>query len=52
VNCRRTFSEADFAVYLKIKSQYESLNAPHLDLRSDYLSVNEMVEKAKQYLEK
>lgn len=51
VNCRRTHSEADFAVYLKIKSQYENLDAPHLDLRSDYLSVAEMVEQAKTYLE-
>lgn len=50
VNGRREHSEADFDVYLKIKSQYENLEAPHLDLRSDKLSVSEMVEKAKAYL--
>lgn len=51
VNSRREHSEADFEVYLKIKAQYEDLDAPHLDLQSDYLNVNEMVGKAKEYLE-
>lgn len=51
VNQRRTFSEADFEVYLKIKSEYENLDAPHLDLRSDLLGIPEMVEKARIYLE-
>lgn len=51
VNQRRTFSEADFDVYLKVKSEYENLDAPHLDLRSDLLGIAEMVEKARTYLE-
>jgi predicted kinase len=51
VNQRRIFSEADFEVYLKIKSEYEHLDAPHLDLRSDLLGIPEMVEKARTYLE-
>lgn len=52
VKNRRDFSEADFDVYLKIKSQYETLDAPHLDLHSDQMHVPEMVEKVKAYLAK
>jgi len=52
VSCCRDYSEADFDVYLKVKSQYEGLDAPHLALRSDQLSVPEMVEKTSIYLEK
>lgn len=51
VNVDRDYSEADFEVYLKIKSQYEQLDAPHLNLYSDQLSIPEMIEKAKKYLE-
>lgn len=51
VSKRRTYSEADFDVYLKIKSEYENLDAPHLDLRSDLLGIPEMVEKARAYVE-
>lgn len=50
VSKRRAYSEADFEVYLKIKSQYEPLEAPHLELRSDTLDLPEMVEKAKNYV--
>ncbi len=51
VNCYRDYSEADFEVYLKIKSQYEQLEVPHLKLHSDQLSIPEMIEKARRYLE-
>lgn len=51
VSHRRMYSEADFEVYLKIKSQYEQLDAPHLELWSDeYSNMNEMIEKTKKYL--
>ncbi|MFN7119715.1 MAG: AAA family ATPase [Saprospiraceae bacterium] len=50
VSCCREYSEADFAVYLQIKSQYEPLNIPHLVLHSDQLSIAEMLENAVNYL--
>lgn len=50
VSQRRAYSEADFEVYLKIKSQYEPLEAPHLELWSDALDLPEMVKKAKDYI--
>ncbi|MDX1940683.1 MAG: ATP-binding protein [Saprospiraceae bacterium] len=50
VNKRRAYSEADFEVYLKIKSQYEPLEAPNLELWSDQLELSDMVEQAKNYV--
>ena len=50
VSQRRAYSEADFEVYLKIKSQYEPLETPHLELWSDVLDLPEMVKKAKDYI--
>ncbi|MBK7872820.1 MAG: ATP-binding protein [Saprospiraceae bacterium] len=50
VSKRRAYSEADFEVYLKIKSQYEPLEAPSLELWSDQFELSEMVEQAKNYV--
>ncbi len=50
VNQKRAYSEADFEVYLKIKSQYEPLESPHLTLRSDELEVAKMVDRATAYV--
>ena len=47
---KRQYSEADFDVYLKIKSVYEPISQNHLVLWSDILKLEEMVEKAQEYL--
>ncbi len=49
VEQKRKYSEADFLVYKKIKKEFEPLNYLRLSLRSDLLSLEEMVEKAKEY---
>ena len=49
VSKKRKYSEADFEVYLKIKSVFESLSQNHLILWSDVLTIEEMVEKAQEY---
>ena len=50
VSFQRPDSEADFAVYLKLKEQYSSPSEAHLKLRSDLLLLVEMVYRAKVYL--
>lgn len=50
VSKKRQYSEADFDVYLKIKAVYEPISQNHLVLWSDVLSLEEMVEKALEYL--
>lgn len=50
VSYQRPDSEADFNVYLKIKEKYTAPAAPHLQLRSDQLSLAEMVRQARHYL--
>ena len=47
---KRAYSEADFQVYKKIRSEYEPLDSVHLTLRSDLLDVEEMVSLAMEYL--
>ena len=49
VSKKRKYSEADFEVYLKIKAVFEPLSQNHLILWSDVLTIEEMVEKAKEY---
>jgi predicted kinase len=51
VSQKRAYSEADFDVYLKIKADFEPMEEEHLRLRSDQLSVAEMVERTKSYYE-
>ncbi len=50
VSKKRKYSEADFEVYLKIKAAYEPITQNHLILWTDVLSLEEMVEKALEYL--
>lgn len=49
VSQKRTYSEADYDVYLKIKEAFEPLEEDHLTLRSDQCTVEEMIEKTKSY---
>ena len=48
---KRKYSEADFEVYLKLKEQYEPIEQTHLTLWSDRLTLEEMMNKALDYLE-
>jgi predicted kinase len=50
VSKKRQYSEADFDVYLKIKAAYEPIAQNHLVLWSDVLSLDEMIDKAQEYL--
>jgi predicted kinase len=43
---KRPDSDADFTVYLKIKSEYEDISRPNLELSSSELSLDEMISKA------
>lgn len=46
----RPYSEADFEVYKYIRQHNESLDEPHLILKSTNDSINEMLERAVKYL--
>lgn len=52
VNKKRQYSEADFAVYEKIKALYEPLQEKHLTLATDRLTLDEMVEQITNYVQK
>ncbi len=43
---RRTDSEADFQVYLKIKNEFEEIQVPHLVIRSAADNIQTMIESA------
>lgn len=47
---RKTDSEADFAVYQKIKSEFEPLSSAHLTLMSTDDNIENMLAKAIDYL--
>jgi predicted kinase len=47
---REGYSDADFKVYLQIKSAFEPVYQPHLVLWSDDENVEEMIEKANIYI--
>lgn len=47
---KRQYSEADYAVYLTIKSIYEPLEEGHLILHSDSCSIEKMLVKAREFL--
>jgi len=47
---KREFSEADYKVYQQIKSKFEPLQKPHLELLSNNRNVNELVDKAKNFI--
>lgn len=46
----RLFSEADFEVYKKIKSQWEPMKEDHLVIKSTNSNIEEMLKKAEGYL--
>jgi hypothetical protein len=46
----RTYSEADFSVYKKIKEEFEPLSVPYLSLQSKSENVNQMLEVAMDYI--
>ena len=50
VSRSRKFSEANVAVYEKIKREYESIQEDFLLLNSSTLSLEAMIKKAKKYL--
>ena len=45
----RTDSEADFSVFLALRAQIEPFSTPHLELWSDKLSLEEMVQAIYHY---
>jgi predicted kinase len=47
---KRTDSDADIAVYKKVKQQWEPLHQQHLVLQSTNDNINEMLTKASEYL--
>lgn len=46
----REFSEADFEVYLKLKTIAEPLKQDHLVLHSDNNNINAMLQDAMEYI--
>lgn len=51
VSRQRTYSEADLAVYHKIKTLYEPLQGHHLPLDSDYVKPATLLETAKKFID-
>jgi len=47
---KRPDSDADFAIYKKIKSEFEPLNIAFLRLRSDQQSLEEMIEQSLSFV--
>lgn len=47
---KRQYSEADFEVYLTLKSIYEPLEEEHITLHSDIDTLEKMIAKARVYL--
>lgn len=46
----RNFSEADFSVYQKLKETFEPMREKHLILKSDKLSIDEMIKQSLSYI--
>jgi predicted kinase len=46
----RKYSEADFAVYEKIRDEFEAITAPHLTLQSTDSNITSLLNKAIQYI--
>jgi len=47
---RRTDSEADVQVYVKIKDEFEELDVPHLVIQSEAHNIDTMIESALRYI--
>ena len=52
ISKKRQYSEADFSVYKKVRNSYDPILYPNLVLHSDRYSVDEMIEKALNYLKR
>lgn len=50
VSKTRQYSEADYAVYQKIKKQFEPMKEPYLQLFSDFESISQMIKKSINFL--
>lgn len=50
VSKQREHSEADYAVYQKVKAEFEKADFPHLQLDSGKLTVEEMLQRATYYI--
>jgi predicted kinase len=50
VSKQRPYSEADLAVYQKIKTLYEPLKVHHLSLKTDAFSLEALVKLAKKFI--
>ena len=50
VSKKRKYSEADFQVYQTVKASYDPLKHEHLRLRTDLLSMNDMIEQALDFI--
>jgi predicted kinase len=46
----RKYSEADFDVYQELKEKFEKEEAPHMELWSEKNNTEEMINKAKEYI--
>jgi len=51
VSGKRPYSEADFAVYEKIRDAFEPLRGDRLQLSSDQLTLEAMLAQAREYLQ-
>lgn len=47
---QRKYSDADLKIYQQIKEQFDPLEVPHLSLRSDRLSITEMLRQVKEFI--
>jgi predicted kinase len=47
----RAYSEADFEVYKKLKSEWEPMKQPHLIIQSTNDNIEEMLKEAEDYLQ-
>ena len=47
---KKKFTKADFAIYKKIKSEFEIYRENHLELYSDSLSIDEMIIKTRNFI--
>ncbi len=52
VSKKRQSSEADYAVYLKLKQSFEPMSKDHFVLESTQGNIDQMMEKALEYIQK
>lgn len=48
---KRQYSDADFGIYKKIKSEFEPLNQSHLILETDKYSLDEMIAQSIEFIQ-